>query len=119
MAAIVLPAIVATAGVGVLAAVLLGTHRAIQPVLILLALGSYFASGGFVPVSGLPPLARAVNTWWPPSYVFEWANPLLHGFTSRPSAAVVAAAVVAAALAVILAAVATQRANRRKVTHGQ
>lgn len=53
---VVLPATAAAAGVGVILAVLLRTHRIIQPTLILLALGSYFASGGFMPVSALPAL---------------------------------------------------------------
>ncbi|MBD8507014.1 ABC transporter permease [Hoyosella sp. G463] len=118
-AVIVLPAIAAAAGVGVLIAVRLRTHRVIQPVLILLALGSYFASGGFISVSALPPLARALNTWWPPSYVFEWSNPLLHGFESGPTLVAVASVSLAAVLGIGLAAAAAQQASRRNVAHGQ
>ncbi|WP_187774219.1 ABC transporter permease [Lolliginicoccus suaedae] len=111
---VVLPAMAAAAGAGVLIAVRLRAHRVIQPVLILLALGSYFASGGFISVSALPPLARAFNAWWPPAYVFEWSNPLLHGFESRPGLAAIAAVSVAAFLGIGLAAAAAQRASRRK-----
>ncbi|UFU04883.1 ABC transporter permease [Ruania halotolerans] len=116
---IVLPATAAAAGVGVLVAVGLRTHRVIQPALILVALGSYFASGGFISVSALPPLARAINAWWPPVYVFEWSNPVLHGFTSSPALGAVASLCGATVLAVALAALAAQRASRRKVSHGQ
>ncbi|WP_278313971.1 ABC transporter permease [Lolliginicoccus levis] len=118
-AMIVLPSLAAAAGAGVLIAVGLRTHRVIQPTLILLALGSYFASGGFISVSALPPLARGINTWWPPSYVFEWSNPLLHGFESRPALAAVASVSAAAVLGLALAAIAAQRASRRNVAHGQ
>ncbi|QOR69438.1 ABC transporter permease [Ruania alkalisoli] len=118
-AAIVLPATAAAAGVGVVVAAYLRTHRMIQPALIMAALGSYFASGGFISVSALPPLARAINTWWPPSYVFEWSNPLLHSFADRPGLAEVAAVVGAAVVAMALAALAAQRAGHRTVNHGQ
>lgn len=85
-AGIVVPAGLAAAGLGVLAATWLRTHRSIQPTIILLALGSYFASGGFIPVPSLPPLARQIATWWSPSYIFEWSNPVLHGFQDAPAA---------------------------------
>ncbi|RZU62844.1 ABC transporter permease [Zhihengliuella halotolerans] len=118
-AVIVAPAMAAAAGAGVVAAVLLRTHRIIQPTLILLALGSYFASGGFIPVSALPPLARGINTWWPPSYVFEWANPLLHGFESHAAPAMIGAVGLFAVVAAALAALSAQWASTRNVAHGQ
>ncbi|MDV3222984.1 ABC transporter permease [Intrasporangium sp.] len=107
-ALVVLPSALTAAAVGVLAAMALRTHRLIQPTLILLALGSYFASGGFMPVSALPPLARGLATWWPPAYTFEWSNPVLHGVTPHPaSGALVALA--AAAVVTVLAALLTSR----------
>lgn len=106
---VVLPAAAAAAGLGVLAAIGLKTHRLIQPTVILLALGSYFASGGFIPVPSLPPLARGVAEWWPVSYVFEWANPVLHDFADAPSVVAVAAPVAAAVLALGAAATASRR----------
>ncbi|MBO3102312.1 ABC transporter permease [Cellulomonas fengjieae] len=118
-ALVVAPASLAAAGVGVWVAARLRVHRAIQPTIILVAIGSYFASGGFVPVPGLPPLARALATWWPPSYVFEWANPVLHGFRDAPSAGALVAVGAAAALGVVLAARAAQRDLRRSHAQGQ
>ncbi|WDH78175.1 ABC transporter permease [Microbacterium esteraromaticum] len=118
-ALIVVPAGVACAGLGVLAAVGLHTHRLIQPVMIMLALGSYFASGGFIPVSGLPPLARTVAEWWPPTYVFEWANPVLHGFAAGPSALSIAAVLTAAAVTVGAAMWAARQDYRRSYAQGQ
>lgn len=82
-AAVVLmgPLSVCAAGVGVLTAQVLRRHRTIQPVLILLAIMTFFVGGGFVGADALPPLARQLVSWWPPTRVFEWGNPLLHGFT--------------------------------------
>ena len=117
--AIVLPAAFACAGAGVLVAVALRTHRLIQPVIILVALGSYFASGGFIPVPALPPLARALDVWWPPSYVFEWVNPVLHDFAAQPSTTAINLSWVAAGLLSGCAVAAAQRSLRRAHLQGQ
>ncbi|MFV0430331.1 MAG: ABC transporter permease [Arachnia sp.] len=118
-ALIMLPAGLASAGVGVLTAIGLRTHRLIQPTLILLALGSYFASGGFMSVSALPPLARTVADWWPVSYVFEWTNPVLHGFEAAPSGLTIAAVWTAAVAANLGAMVAASRDYRHATVSGQ
>ena len=117
--AVVVPAVLAAAGVGVLAAVGLRTHRLIQPTIILLALGSYFASGGFTPVNGLPPLARGLATWWPVTYVFEWANPVLHDVAPDPTRAAVVAPLVAVVVALGAALVASGRDHRSLPAAGQ
>ena len=116
---VVAPAVLAAAGVGVWVAARLRVHRAIQPTIILVAIGSYFASGGFVPVPGLPPLARALATWWPPAYVFEWANPVLHGFRDMPSTGALLAVGAGAVLGVVLAAGAARRDLGRRHAQGQ
>lgn len=116
---IVLPAGLACAGLGVLTAVGLRTHRLIQPTLILLALGSYFASGGFMSVAALPPLARTVGEWWPVTYVFEWTNPVLHGFAGAPSWFEMSAVLLAATAAIACAMIATQRDYRNAHVQGQ
>ncbi|MFC4554007.1 ABC transporter permease [Georgenia faecalis] len=116
---IVLPAGLVAAGLGVLIAVGLRTHRLIQPTLILLALGSYFAGGGFIPVPALPPLARTIAAGWPPSYVFEWANPVLHGFRDAPSAVALAGAGLAAVAALAAAMGAARRDYRTAAAPGQ
>lgn len=116
---IVLPAMLAAAGLGVLAATALKTHRAIQPTLILLALGSYFASGGFIPVPSLPPLARTIATWWPPSYIFEWTNPVLHGFQGNPTGTAIAITVTAATATLVWAMVATYQDHLKAHVQGQ
>lgn len=118
-AVVIGPAMVGAAGLGVLTAQLLRTHRAIQPTIILLALGTYFAAGGFIPVPGLPPTARAFAALWPPSYVFEWTNPLLHGFSHWLTASQLLAVLAAAVLGVGLAIVAGLRQGRRSTTSGQ
>jgi hypothetical protein len=118
-ALVVVPSALAAAGLGVLAAIGLRTHRLIQPTLILLALGSYFASGGFIPVPALPPLARALATWWPPSYAFEWTNPVLHGFDPQPAPGALAAVTVASVLILLAALLASRRHHRSPGLQGQ
>lgn len=80
VAVFLLPLAVAAAGLGVLLAQLLRQHRAVQPPVILIAIATFFVGGGFVSVPGMPPPARTIADWWPPSRVFEWSNPVLHGF---------------------------------------
>ncbi|HEX5994339.1 MAG TPA: ABC transporter permease [Jiangellales bacterium] len=116
---IVVPAMIAAAGAGVLVAQLLRTHRAIQPAVILAALATYFATGGFIPVPGLPPVARTFSAGWPPSYVFEWANPLVHGFASTTTPTQQVSVWLAAAVGVGLAAWAAVRERRRPTASGQ
>lgn len=118
-AVIVLPSALAAGGFGVACAALLRSHSHIQPIIILLALGSYFASGGFIPVPSLPPLARDLATWWPSSYVFEWANSLLHGFSSSATAAAVGSILGAALAGAALAAWAGHREPARAHRQGQ
>lgn len=117
-AAIVAPAVLAAA-LGVLAAISLRTHRLIQPTILLTALGSYFASGGFIPVPALPPLAREVAAWWPASYVFEWANPVLHGFATHPSLPSIAAPTGALLISRPAALIASQHDYRTRPANGQ
>ncbi|MFC7544932.1 ABC transporter permease [Plantactinospora sp. GCM10030261] len=74
------PVMVAGAGLGTLLAHLLRVHRSIQPLVILTGIATFFVAGGFVSVPGLPSTARNFAAWWPPSRVFEWSNPVLHGF---------------------------------------
>lgn len=118
-AVIVLPAMLAAAGVGVQTAQGLRTHRAIQPVIILLALGTYFAAGGFTPVPGLPPIARGFSSVWPPSFVFEWANPLLHGFTTELPWTRLLALTIAAAVGLAVASWSGRREILRPAHGGQ
>lgn len=118
-AMIVAPAMLAAAGLGVLVAIGLRTHRLIQPTIILTALGSYFASGGFIPVPALPPLARDVATWWPVSYVFEWANPVLHDFADHPTLPALLAPTAALAISAAAALYAGRRDYRSHPANGQ
>jgi ABC-type multidrug transport system permease subunit len=116
---IVAPSMLAAGGLGVIVAQLMRSHRAIQPVVIMAAIGSYFAAGGFIPVGGLPPAARQVASVWPPSYVFEWSNPIVHGFDGGTSWSAVAVLAVAMAAGLALAWWAGLRETRRPVRSGQ
>jgi ABC-type multidrug transport system permease subunit len=118
-AVITLPAMIAAAGVGAIAAQRLRTHRAIQPAVIMMALATYFAAGGFIPVPGLPPAARAFAAWWPPSYIFEWTSPLLHNFSRTVTVPMLLAALGAATVGIVLAWVAGWREQTRMASNGQ
>jgi ABC-type multidrug transport system permease subunit len=118
-AAILIPAMIAGGGLGVLLAQLLRTHRAIQPTVILASLGTYFAAGGFIPVPGLPPAARGFSAWWPPSYVFEWANLQVHSFATHLRLSHLAVLLAAACVGAALAGLAGAREARRQGHGGQ
>lgn len=45
--------------------------RTVEPLLLITAAGSFFASGGFSSIATLPLVARTLNRFWPPAYVFE------------------------------------------------
>lgn len=116
---VLLPAMLALSGAGVWVAHILRQHRAIQPAIILMALASYFAAGGFVSVPGLPPAARAFSSVWPPSYVFELANPLLHGFQESVSIMELTVFSLAAIFGLLLAIYAGRREMYKTVGGGQ
>ena len=116
--AIAVPAMVAAAGLSVAIAHGLRSHSTLQPLIILIALGSYFASGGFVSVAAMPPVARTFAVWWPPSYLWEWANPVLHGFAELRAERVLAW-LVAATLATALAYLSGQHETTNAARTGQ
>lgn len=80
--ALMLPVMMGFAGLGVFLGQLLGYYRSIQPIVILTAITTFFVGGGFVGVAFLPPAARLIAEIWPFSRIFEWFNPVLHGFVS-------------------------------------
>lgn len=73
----------------------------------------------FIAVEPSEPLGTTVATWWPASYVFEWANPVLHGFADAPSATAVAVPLVALTVAIGAALVAARRDYQAPPTPGQ
>lgn len=75
------PVLVACAGLGVFLGHLLRTYRVVQPAIVLTTVATFFAGGGFAGVSFLQPTAQAFANIWLFSRIFEWFNPLLHGFT--------------------------------------
>lgn len=44
----------------------------------MLAAGSFFASGGYGSVATLPPAVRAFDAFWPPAFVFEAMQGMMH-----------------------------------------
>jgi hypothetical protein len=40
--------------------------------------GSFFVSGGYASVATLPPAVRTFDMFWPPAYVFETMQAMMH-----------------------------------------
>jgi hypothetical protein len=72
---------VTAAGVGLGIGALFRDYRTVQPLLLVTAAGSFFASGGYASIATLPPLVRTLNTFWPPAYVFEAMQLTMHSAT--------------------------------------
>jgi ABC-type polysaccharide/polyol phosphate export permease len=68
----------AAAGLGLGLGAWLRDYRTLQPLLIVTAAGSFFAAGGYGSVATLPPAVRAFDVFWPPAYVFETLQALMH-----------------------------------------
>ncbi|MEN1969176.1 ABC transporter permease [Lentibacillus sp. N15] len=79
---IMIPVMIMCATLGMIVAHFLKRFHILQPIIIITFIGTFFAAGGFAGVSMLPPIARGFSTFWLFSYVFEWLNPLLHGFST-------------------------------------
>ncbi|HVR80458.1 MAG TPA: ABC transporter permease [Acidimicrobiia bacterium] len=77
-------AVVASAGLGLAVGTWLKEYRTVQPILGVVVAGSFFASGGFASIATMPHSVRAFNRFWPPSYIFEEMQWLMHA----PSASV-------------------------------
>lgn len=75
-----LPVLVGCAGLGLLLGRFLKRYRTIQPIVIVMSIATFFVGGGFVGGSFLPPVAQQFSTIWVLSRIFEWFNPVLHGF---------------------------------------
>jgi ABC-type polysaccharide/polyol phosphate export permease len=69
---------VATAGLGLGLGAWLRDYRTLQPLLLVTAAGSFFAAGGYSSVATLPPAVRAFDLFWPPAYVFETMQAIMH-----------------------------------------
>lgn len=82
---VMIPVMFMCATLGMVIAHFLKRFHIIQPIIIITFIGTFFATGGFAGVSMLPPIARSFSNFWPFSYIFEWLNPLLHGFSTHLS----------------------------------
>ena len=72
---------VVAAGLGLAAGAFFRDYRVVQPLLVVLAVGSFFAAGGFSSVTTLPPLVRHFAVFWPPAYAFEAMQWVMHAAT--------------------------------------
>ncbi len=62
------------AGFGLAVGAWLKDYRVVQPLILVTLAGSFFAAGGLSSVPTLPPIARSIDRYWPPSWVFEALN---------------------------------------------
>ena len=78
LAAVGLIVAIATAGIGMAVGAAFRDYRTVQPFLGIMLVGSFFASGGYASIATLPPGVRTFNVFWPPAYVFEMMQTLMH-----------------------------------------
>lgn len=78
----ILPILIGCAGIGILLGASFKQYRVLQPLIILIAIGTYIIGGGFAGVNMLMPLAQEIANIWVFSVIFEWFNPVLHNFAS-------------------------------------
>jgi ABC-type multidrug transport system permease subunit len=69
---------IAAAGLGMAVGAIFHDYRILQPVLLVLAAGSFFAAGGYGSAATLPPAVRAFDVYWLPAYVFETMQGMMH-----------------------------------------
>jgi ABC-type multidrug transport system permease subunit len=101
---------VTAAGVGLGIGALFRDYRTVQPLLLVTAAGSFFASGGYASVATLPPLVRTLNTVWPPAYVFETMQRTMHSATLPDLTGMLLALPVTAVLGVVFGGLLLRRA---------
>ncbi|WP_226038556.1 ABC transporter permease [Aquibacillus saliphilus] len=76
----IIPLLIGCAGIGLLLGACFKQYRVLQPLIILIAIGTYIIGGGFAGVNMLMPLAREIANIWIFSVIFEWFNPVIHNF---------------------------------------
>ena len=69
----------AAAGIGMGLGACLRDYRTLQPLLMVMTAGSFFAAGGFSSANTLPAIVRQFDVFWPPTYVFETMQMMMHG----------------------------------------
>lgn len=80
-----IPILICCAGIGIFLGACLKQYRIIQPIIILITIGTYIIGGGFAGVNMLIPLARRMADVWGFSIIFEWFNPIIHNFATSLS----------------------------------
>jgi ABC-2 type transport system permease protein len=73
----IVPLLIGCAGIGLLLGACFKQYRVLQPLIILIAIGTYIIGGGFAGVNMLIPLAQQIADIWVFSVIFEWFNPVL------------------------------------------
>ncbi|MDL4841244.1 ABC transporter permease [Aquibacillus rhizosphaerae] len=78
----IVPILIGCAGIGLFLGAYFKQYRVLQPLIILIGIGTYIIGGGFAGVNMLMPLAREIADIWVFSVIFEWFNPVLHNFAT-------------------------------------
>lgn len=115
----IIPLLVGFAGIGLLLAASFRQYRILQPIIILVTIGTYIIGGGFAGVNMLMPLARNIAEIWLFSIVFEWFNPILHNFSARLTIQQHVFILSSGAVGILLTFFAYRFKNKRAHTGGQ
>ncbi|MGW8957033.1 ABC transporter permease [Paenibacillus sp. NPDC055715] len=114
-----IPVMMFCASIGLFIAYLLKNYRVLQPVIIVTSIATFFGTGGFAGVSVLPEGAQIFSKYWIFSRIFEWFNPVLHGFTDRFTAWQVTIILLVTLLGILLIPVTYKLTARKQLSGGQ
>lgn len=114
-----IPALIICAILGIIIAHFLKKYRVFQPIVIVTFMATFFGTGGYSSVAGLPPAARSFSEMWAFSYIFEWFNPILHNFSSGLDVTQYVALIIAALIFMAILLIVYKRELLAKSSGGQ
>lgn len=116
---LIIPILICCAGLGILLGAYFKQYRLIQPLIILITIGTYIIGGGFAGVNMLMPLARRIVDVWVFSVIFEWFNPVIHNFTTGFSISQYAFILIAGILGILFTRIAYKFETGTSILGGQ
>lgn len=114
-----IPVMIICANIGLFISYLLINYRVLQPVIIVTSIATFFGAGGFAGVSVLPEGAQIFSKYWIFSRIFEWFNPVLHGFADKFTAWQISIIICIMSLSILLIPVTYKLDARNQLSGGQ
>lgn len=114
-----IPVMVACAGVGILVGHWLKFYRVVQPVIVLTSVATTVLGGGFIGVTLLPESAQLFARLWVFSRIFQWFNPVMHQFANEFTTVQIALILVFSMVGLLLVIIAYRREEKLPLEGGQ